>query len=125
MFVPVRSLGKADAGILTLPAMNYKRNAWRTHTTNRIHAETTPADLELTGDGWNTSTSMPWCRASTARAAPKLEMKLLVAAYSEVKGDTMEAAAEEVKTMQPRSCLATCAQKGGTCFTMSHQSRCW
>ena len=44
---------------------------------------------------------MPWCLTSTASAAPKLEMKLLVAAYRDEKGDTMEAAADDVNTMQP------------------------
>ncbi len=48
-------------------------------------------------------------RTSAARLAPKAEMKDLVAAYSTVKGDTMDAAAEEVYTKQPRSFLAFCA----------------
>lgn len=55
---------------------------------------------------------MPWCLISTARLAPKDEMKLLVAAYSAVKGDAMAAAALEVKTMHPLSFFATWYDQG-------------
>ena len=51
---------------------------------------------------------MPRCLTSTARLAPKEEMKLFVAAYSAVKGEAMAAAALEVNTMQPRSFFCTC-----------------
>ena len=51
---------------------------------------------------------MPLCRTSTARPAPNADRNALVAAYSTVKGDTMQAAAEEVYTKHPRSCFAVC-----------------
>jgi hypothetical protein len=51
---------------------------------------------------------MPWCLTSTAKLAPKEDMKLLVAAYSAVKGEAIAAAALDVKTMQPLCFLATC-----------------
>jgi len=71
------------------------------------------AHLVATGDGWKTSTSMPRWRTSTARLAPNVLRKLLVAAYSAVKGDAMAAAALDVNTMQPRWRLATCARGRG------------
>ncbi len=65
------------------------------------------ACLVLTGEGWNTRTSMPWCLTSTARLAPKEDMKLFVAAYSAVNGEAIDAAALDVNTMHPLSFLAT------------------
>lgn len=66
------------------------------------------ADLELTGEGWKTRTSMPRCLVSMARLAPKEDRKLLVAAYSTLKGEGMAAAAEDVYTKQPLCFFAVC-----------------
>ena len=52
---------------------------------------------------------MPACRTSAAREAPNVDRKLLLAAYMTVKGDTIAAAAEDVNTKQPLSCLVLCA----------------
>ena len=52
-------------------------------------------------------TSMPRVFTSMASDAPKEEMNALVAPYMQLKGHGWHAAAEEVKTMQPRCFLAS------------------
>lgn len=64
---------------------------------------------------------MPWCRTSTAKLAPKDEMKLFVAAYSAVNGEAMAAAALDVNTMQPRSFFCTCQQVRKSAALLSDQ----
>ena len=65
--------------------------------------------LLATGEGCATKTSMPWCLTSGAKLAPKADMKHLVAAYTAPKGEGIQAAADEVKTIQPFSFLSICA----------------
>jgi hypothetical protein len=73
-----------------------------------------------------THTSMPLHLSSTARLAPKLLMKALVAPYMELKGQGWQAAAEEVNTTQPGSCLASILVTNrwviGTALTALHSA---
>ena len=70
--------------------------------------------LVLTGEGWITSTSIPWCRTSTARPAANADRNALVPEYSAVNGEQIAAAAEDVNTMPPRFfssiCRSSCSQ---------------
>ena len=64
-----------------------------------------------TGEGCAAQTSIPKCLTSGANPAAKAERNALVALYVAPNGDGMQAAADEVNTMQPLSCLSICQQQ--------------